>query len=212
MYIWIRLGSLSLFTVACCSSCLLPVPYRNQYDTAPDTLHIVESGTEHEVPDALVLVDCWRSGRDGRNINQAFVYRAGERFPMYRDFEILLLGPCPQPVSERRVKGFYVVAPGFAPQYFLPEPRRDENARVDWPLHPVSPEKSRESLGQLRTILEQDSVPLSTLKSWAMSSGEGPDDEMPDILLQEIKVKTLLSADDLRAAEEYIVDALKRLQ
>jgi len=133
---------------------------------APRDLRIIKSGTQEEIPAALILVIESDYRRGERRLVQAFVYHPGDSFPMFYDRGVDLLGPETLPVSKHTSNRFLVVARGYAPKFFGPEPKREKGIRVDWPLRGLPLPDARMALERLRTMLDGPTIDTRAQKEF----------------------------------------------
>ena len=162
-----RLGHIGCtFLALLCSSCALPMPHDSSYRVAPGDLRIIKSGTQEEIPAALILAIESDDRRGEHRLVHAFIFHPGDAFPMYYDRGVDLLGPEPLPLSKHTSNSFLVVAPGYAPKFFGPEPKREKGIRVDWPLRGLSKPESRTTLERLRTMLDAPTIDTSAQKEF----------------------------------------------
>ena len=200
-----------LITVACCCSCFIPFADGRRIQVAPGAMHVVQAGSSQSIEESLVLVvNSSSSFTNAKRLNDVFVFRPAESFPMYSTRTIYLSGPCPQPISNRFTVCFIVIAPGYAPEYFVPD-QSSENKSVEWQLRPITPDQSRTVFDQLRTLINQDSVGYDTLIRWGDISTETHRDSQWD---QEggRKIKLALSMPEQRLVNQYIALSLSKLE
>ena len=201
------LAALTVLTV-CCSSCFIPFATRQKLELDPGAINIERSDDNAEISQALILVLKRQSRLAARRMNDAFVFNPATPFPMYHEHTIYLSGPCPQAISENSTSGFIVLAPGYAPTYFVPD-RSGGVTTVHWALNPVSKEQSKRAFDQLNESLGKDVVHLENWARW------GVDDNLSDLQWgkrTEKPIRVSLSKNERRLIKEFIDASLEALE